>query len=157
MAAGSRESGESKAPSREGRQEGGSGSAGEESESQRPGVPKLARQEAEAQAETGPGWKLGVDERMLAALDNGVQGGKWFSLIDKVYRPANAAGGMGGSRPTPRRRESMGKASRRLRRGQELPRGTGGSNQGGSLRAEPVRRVDIPKGPQGAAAGHSGG
>jgi len=27
-------------------------------------------------------------ERMLAALDNGVKGNKWFSLIDKVYRPA---------------------------------------------------------------------
>ena len=27
-------------------------------------------------------------ERMLAALDNGVKGGKWFSLIDKVYNPA---------------------------------------------------------------------
>lgn len=27
-------------------------------------------------------------DRMLAALDNGVQGGKWFSLIDKVFRPA---------------------------------------------------------------------
>ena len=25
-------------------------------------------------------------DRMLAALDNGVKGGKWFSLIDKVYR-----------------------------------------------------------------------
>ncbi|MCI0504775.1 MAG: group II intron reverse transcriptase/maturase [Gammaproteobacteria bacterium] len=25
------------------------------------------------------------NERMLAALDNGVKGGKWFSLIDKVY------------------------------------------------------------------------
>lgn len=25
-------------------------------------------------------------ERMLTALDNGVKGGKWFSLIDKVYR-----------------------------------------------------------------------
>jgi len=25
-------------------------------------------------------------ERMLAALGNGVKGGKWFSLIDKVYR-----------------------------------------------------------------------
>jgi len=27
-------------------------------------------------------------DRMLAALDNGVKGRKWFSLIDKVYRPA---------------------------------------------------------------------
>jgi RNA-directed DNA polymerase len=26
---------------------------------------------------------------MLAALGNGVKGGKWFSLIDKVYRPGN--------------------------------------------------------------------
>ncbi|WP_139789399.1 hypothetical protein [Metallibacterium scheffleri] len=25
---------------------------------------------------------------MLAALDNGVKGGKWFSLMDKVMRPA---------------------------------------------------------------------
>jgi len=25
-------------------------------------------------------------ERMLAALGNGVKGGKWFGLIDKVYR-----------------------------------------------------------------------
>jgi RNA-directed DNA polymerase len=27
-------------------------------------------------------------ERMLTALEQGVKGGKWFSLIDKVYRPA---------------------------------------------------------------------
>jgi RNA-directed DNA polymerase len=27
--------------------------------------------------------------RMLAALENGVKGGKWFSLIDKVHRPSN--------------------------------------------------------------------
>lgn len=29
--------------------------------------------------------------RMLAALEQGVQGGKWFSLIDKVYAAANLA------------------------------------------------------------------
>jgi len=28
---------------------------------------------------------------MLAALDNGVKGGRWFSLLDKVYAPANLA------------------------------------------------------------------
>jgi RNA-directed DNA polymerase len=28
-------------------------------------------------------------ERMLAALESGVKGGKWFSLIDKVYAPGN--------------------------------------------------------------------
>ena len=28
-------------------------------------------------------------ERMLADLDNGVKGGKWFSLIDKVCKKSN--------------------------------------------------------------------
>ena len=31
-------------------------------------------------------------ERMLAALGNGVKGNKWFSLIDKVYRPTTLQG-----------------------------------------------------------------
>lgn len=30
-------------------------------------------------------------DNMLAALENGVKGGKWFSLIDKVYGSANLA------------------------------------------------------------------
>src|SRR5262249_25309266 len=30
-------------------------------------------------------------ERMLTALEQGVKGGVWFSLIDKVYAPANLA------------------------------------------------------------------
>jgi RNA-directed DNA polymerase len=29
--------------------------------------------------------------RMLAALESGVKGGRWFSLMDKVYAPANLA------------------------------------------------------------------
>ena len=32
-------------------------------------------------------------ERMLAALGNGVKGGKWFSLMDKVYAPRTLAAG----------------------------------------------------------------
>ena len=45
------------------------------------------------QAESTPGEWDWVDrtiwsERMLAALGNGVKGSKWFSLIDKVYRPS---------------------------------------------------------------------
>ncbi len=28
-------------------------------------------------------------ERMLSALERGVKGGKWFSLVDKVYAPEN--------------------------------------------------------------------
>jgi len=34
-------------------------------------------------------------ERMLTALDNGVKGGVWYSLIDKVYAPANLAAAFG--------------------------------------------------------------
>src|SRR5947209_17940849 len=30
-------------------------------------------------------------ERMLTALEQGVKGGVWFSLIDKVYAPGNLA------------------------------------------------------------------
>jgi RNA-directed DNA polymerase len=30
-------------------------------------------------------------DRMLAALEDGVKGGVWFSLIDKVYAPRNLA------------------------------------------------------------------
>lgn len=46
-------------------------------------VPEVAKQETEAQWSwvEASVWT----ERMLAALDNGVKGGKWFSLMDKVY------------------------------------------------------------------------
>jgi len=52
-------------------------------------VPETAKQGAEARPS---GWKW-VEasvwtERMLAALVNGVKGGKWYSLIDKVYDPS---------------------------------------------------------------------
>ena len=60
-----------------------------QSESEAPGVPKAATQGAQAQGRDWSWVEACVwNERMLAALDNGVKGGKWFSLIDKVYRPA---------------------------------------------------------------------
>jgi RNA-directed DNA polymerase len=51
-------------------------------------VPEKAKQ-----TESAPTQWMWVDraiwtERMLAALGNGVKGNKWFSLIDKVYRPS---------------------------------------------------------------------
>jgi RNA-directed DNA polymerase len=51
-------------------------------------VPEKAKQ-----TESVPSQWVWVDraiwtERMLAALGNGVKGNKWFSLIDKVYRPS---------------------------------------------------------------------
>lgn len=87
-------------------------------------------------------------ERMLAALGNGVQGGKWFSLIDKVYRPETLAtawqkvkanrGAAGVDRVSVERF-----AARAPKYLAELSQ----SLKEGRYRPEAVRRVEIPKGP----------
>ena len=62
---------------------------GRQSESEAPEVPQVATQGAQAHGRDWSWVEACVwNERMLAALENGVKGGKWFSLIDKVYRPA---------------------------------------------------------------------
>ena len=85
-------------------------------------------------------------ERMLTALEEGVKGGKWFSLMDKVYALANlraafaevkANGGVGGvDNQTVEMferhlEENLGKLSQSLK--------------DGSYRPQAVRRVWIPK------------
>ena len=86
---GAARSADSKAAPRDGRQEGRSVSDTEwQSESQAPVVPEKATQGAETHGRDWTWVEAAVwSERMLAALGNGVRGGKWFSLIDKVYRP----------------------------------------------------------------------
>ena len=80
-------SAESKAAPREGRQEGRSVSDTEwQGESQASAVPARATQGAETH---GREWRwveatVVWSERMLAALENGVKGGKWFSLIEST-------------------------------------------------------------------------
>lgn len=63
-------------------------------------MPATAKQEAEIQISSIGGnspenwsWVEGCvwTEAMLAALGNGVKGGKWFSLMDKVYAPKTLA------------------------------------------------------------------
>ncbi len=86
-------------------------------------------------------------ERMLAALDNGVQGGKWYSLMDKVYRPEVLAaawrrvlrnkGAAGVDRISVNRFESH--AQRHL---EELR----GDLKTARYQPQPVRRLEIPKG-----------
>jgi RNA-directed DNA polymerase len=86
-------------------------------------------------------------DRMLAALGNGVRGGKWHSLIDKVYAPSTLRaawervaandGAAGVDRISIERFEA--KAASYLA---ELT----GALQDGSYRPEPLRRVQIPKG-----------
>src|SRR5687768_2881580 len=82
------EGAKSKVAAREGRQEGGSVSfTTKQSESKAPVVPQLATQGEEVHVRDWTWVQASVwNERMLAALDNGVRGEKWFSLIDKVYR-----------------------------------------------------------------------
>ena len=87
-------------------------------------------------------------DRMLAALENGVKGGKWFSLIDKVTRlgtleiawqkvAANkGSAGVDG--------QSVKKFGRRAGLYlQELSEAL----KSGAYQPQPVKRVEIPKGP----------
>src|SRR5262245_66649708 len=84
---------------------------------------------------------------MLAALENGVRGGKWFSLIDKVYRAetlraawqkveanAGAAGVDGQS------------VERFAARAEMYLEELGTVLKKGTYRPQPVRRVEIAKG-----------
>jgi RNA-directed DNA polymerase len=86
------------------------------------------------------------NERMLTTLEQGVKGGCWFSLIDKVWKPANlqsafrkvkANGGAAGvDRVTVkdferRLEENLNKVAEQLRTGTYQP--------------QPIRRVWIPK------------
>ncbi|MFM8442664.1 MAG: reverse transcriptase domain-containing protein [Methylococcus sp.] len=55
-----------------------------------PTVPNRAKQGAEARGI--PGVEASIwTERMVSALVNGVEGGKWYSLMDKVYAPNTLA------------------------------------------------------------------
>jgi RNA-directed DNA polymerase len=53
------------------------------------GVPERAKQAGEARARWSWVEPSVWTDRMLTALEQGVKGGKWFSLIDKVYRERN--------------------------------------------------------------------
>ena len=86
-------------------------------------------------------------DRMVSALENGVKGGRWYSLMDKVYAPATLeaawekvwanAGAAGVDRQSVERFKTnedlyLAELATALRNG--------------TYRAQPVRRVDIPKG-----------
>lgn len=85
-------------------------------------------------------------ERMLAALDNGVKGSKWFSLIDKVYRPQTLAAAW--------RQVKANKGAAGMD-GQSIERFAAQAERyldelaedlkAGRYQAAPVRRVEIPK------------
>jgi RNA-directed DNA polymerase len=86
-------------------------------------------------------------DRMVSALVNGVKGGRWFSLIDKVYAPATLAaawekvwanGGAAGV---------DGQSIERFAAQDELYLGELAiALRQGTYRPQPIRRVEIPKG-----------
>jgi RNA-directed DNA polymerase len=86
-------------------------------------------------------------DRMVSALGNGVKGGKWFSLIDKVVRPATL--------DIAWQRVARNKGAAGVD-GQSIERFEAQSERylcelqasltEGGYRPDPVKRVDIPKG-----------
>jgi RNA-directed DNA polymerase len=140
------ESAESKAVPREGRQEGGCvNSSNRQGTSQVSAVPRGGG--AKQGIETRKGVEASIwTPRMLAALENGVKGGKWFSLIDKVSRLQTlqvawqkVAANKGAAGVDGQSIERFGhKASIYL---EELSE----SLKTGAYRPQPVKRVEIPK------------
>src|SRR6202008_4723562 len=57
-----------------------------------PAVPARATQGAEVRKDTWMEASVWTD-RMVSALVNGVKGGRWYSLMDKVYAPATLDAG----------------------------------------------------------------
>lgn len=109
-------------------------------------VPETAKQASEARARWAWVEASVWTDRMLAALENGVKGGCWYSLMDKVYaeRTLRAAW-----RRVARNRGSHGvdgvSVERFAARAEEYLRELSAELENGSYRAEAVRRVSIPK------------
>lgn len=141
-------SAESKAVPREGGQEGGSVSARRsESMSEGAAVPETAKQAPLIE----PGNRDWIDraiwtERMLAALEDGVKGNKWFSLIDKVYRAQTLASAWQQVKANKGAAGIDGQSIERFAANAERYLGELAEElKEGRYRAAPVRRVDIPK------------
>ena len=86
-------------------------------------------------------------KRMVSALVDGVKGGRWYSLMDKVYAPATLAVAW------ERVRANRGAAGvdgvsveRFAARSEVYLAELATALRAGSYRPQPVRRVDIPKG-----------
>jgi len=86
-------------------------------------------------------------ERMVSALDNGVKGGRWYSLMDKVCAPATLRSAWA------RVRANRGAAGvdgvsveRFAARSEDYLAELEAALRAGSYRPQPVRRVAIPKG-----------
>lgn len=113
-------------------------------------MPEGAKQGAEAIAATRKA--LGAEaevwtDRMVSALVNGVKGGKWFSLIDKVWAPKTLAMAWAKVRANRGAAGVDGVSVERFAAGSEAYLAELSAElKGGTYRPQPVRRVEIPKG-----------
>jgi RNA-directed DNA polymerase len=86
-------------------------------------------------------------ERMVSALENGVKGGRWYSLMDKVSAPATLAAAWGKVRANGGAagvdRQSI---ERFAARAEDYLAELSEDLRTGSYRAQAIRRVEIPKG-----------
>jgi RNA-directed DNA polymerase len=119
-----------------------------QSEGKAPGVPQVATQGAEAQTRDWSWVEASVwNERMLAALENGVKGGRWFSLIDKVYRAETLRAAWQKVKANAGAAGVDGQSVERFAARAELYlEELGTALKRGTYRPQPVRRVEIPKG-----------
>lgn len=86
-------------------------------------------------------------ERMVSALDNGVKGGRWYSLMDKVYAAATLRAAW---RSVRAKRGAAGvdgvSLERFAARSEVYLSELAAALRQGTYRPQPVKRVEIPKG-----------
>ena len=119
-----------------------------QSESQAPVVLKRATQGAEI-GDRDWSWVEATvwSERMLAALANGVRGGKWFSLIDKVYRKETLEAAWHKVRDNAGAAGVDGQSVKQFGyRAEGYLEELAQALKSGEYRPEPVRRVEISQG-----------
>ena len=86
-------------------------------------------------------------ERMLSALANGVKGGKWYALIDKVYAPKTLAVAWAKVRANKGAAGVDGQSITRFAaRADDYLAELSTALRNGSYRPQAVKRVEIPKG-----------
>ncbi len=110
-----------------------------------PGVP-----EAKQGREVAPKWawtEASVwTERMLATLERGIKGGKWYSLMDKVWKMENLQSAVARVARHKSQQKPDGRRCRRYaeQKDQRLP-ALQKQLQTGAYQPQPVKRVWIPK------------
>ena len=85
-------------------------------------------------------------ERMVSALENGVKGGRWYSLMDKVYAPATLAAAWAKVRANRGAAGVDGVSIERFAaRSEVYLTELAAALRAGNYRPQPVKRVEIPK------------